>query len=106
MLFVFSDMARMLVIYFYGGFSQLRINVSDHRLSFPTSTLSENCEFQNYIIHVTACRTRVPASHCKLTKKSVYTNTDRDDYLVPSADGHTDKIHFILTCRLKERFLE
>ena len=81
----FFDKARLLLVtyFFYGGFSQLRMNlpkrlcrfrhgivISENALSFPTSALSEIREFRNWIIHVTACRPRVPAFRCERTKKN------------------------------------
>jgi hypothetical protein len=60
---------------------------SDTRLSFPTSALSENHDFRNWKTDVTACRTRVPASRCDLIKER-FTHTDRDNYMVPSANVH------------------
>jgi hypothetical protein len=45
--------------------------VSDKALFFPRSALLENLEFQNWIKHVTACRTCVPATRCNTTKKGL-----------------------------------
>ena len=50
--------------------SDKALSFSTRHLSFPpTSALSENCEFRNWIKHVTACRTCVPATRCDTTKK-------------------------------------
>jgi hypothetical protein len=87
MLVVFIPTRHTGLWYFFWGFSQLWINlptqrwrfrpglfVSDKRLLFPTSTLSEIRELWNWIAYVTARRTRVPASRCEMTQKSVYTH--------------------------------
>ena len=68
-------------MYFFGGFSQLRINlptrlccfrqafvICGKHLLFPTCALSEIREFRNWITHVTARHTRFPASRYKMTK--------------------------------------
>jgi hypothetical protein len=71
--FVISDKALLFptrLCRFWQGFV-----VSDMALLLPTSALSENRELRNWIIHVTACRTCVPATHCDTTKRLVYTHT-------------------------------
>jgi hypothetical protein len=127
----FSDKAHLFIIYFYGGFSRLRINlptklcrcfrqalfVSHKALSFPTNVF---CFRQALVVsdnrfvgksrvpkldkHVTACRTCVPATCCNTTRKLVYKHTTGPIYLVPSADGHTKNIRFVLTCQFRTGF--
>ncbi len=62
---------------------------SDKRLLFPTNDLSESRKFRNWMKHVTACRTHVPASRCEMTKNSVYTH--RQGQLPGTISGRTHK---------------